>query len=347
MTESLSLGALAERVGGRVEGDAGRAIRDVAPLDLAGPEELSFLTNPRYRKLAESTAAGAVMVGPGTSLPGHDLLVVDEPYVALVEILGIFHPVAPRSPGVDPDARVDPSATLGDEVEIGPFAVVGSGVTLGDRVTVGTGCVVGARTVIGDDTVLMPRVVIYDDTRVGRRCRIHSGVVIGADGFGFATSGGTHHKIPQVGRVVIEDDVEIGANSAVDRATIGETVIGAGTKIDDLVMVAHGVRLGPGCLLVAQAGIAGSARVGSHVTLAGQSGLTGHVTIGDRCVVAAKTAVFEDLPAGSFVAGVPAIEHRRWKRAQALVKKLPELRAEIRRLRARLDDLEGVPAKED
>jgi UDP-3-O-[3-hydroxymyristoyl] glucosamine N-acyltransferase len=340
LARSLSLGELAERVGGSVVGDGSRTIRDVAPLDAAGPDDLSFLTNPRYRPLAEATRAGAVMVKPGTSLPGHDLLVVPEPYVSLVEILEIFHPPAERRSGVHADARVDPSAVVGTDVEVGPFAVVEAGARLGDRVSMGAGCVVGERCTIGDDTVLMPRVVLYPETSVGARCRIHSGVVLGGDGFGFATSGGTHHKIPQVGRVVIEDDVEIGANSAVDRATVGETVIGAGTKIDDLVMVGHGVRVGPGCLLVAQSGIAGSARVGSHVTLAGQAGLAGHVSVGDTCLVAAKTAVFEDLPAGSFVAGIPAIDNRRWKRAQSLVRRLPELRAEVRRLESRLADLE-------
>jgi UDP-3-O-[3-hydroxymyristoyl] glucosamine N-acyltransferase len=289
------------------------------------------------------------MVKPGTTLLGRDLLVVAEPYVALVEVLEIFHPPASRRPGVHTDARVDPSAVVGEDVEIGPFAVVEAGAKLGDRVSVHSGCVVGERCTIGDDTVLMPRVVLYPETSVGARCWIHSGVVLGGDGFGFATSDGVHHKIPQVGRVVIEDDVEIGANSAVDRATVGETVIGAGTKIDDLVMVAHGVRVGPGCLLVAQSGIAGSARVGSHVTLAGQAGLAGHVSIGDHSLVAAKTAVFDDVPAGSFVAGIPAIDNRRWKRAQSLVRRLPELRAEVRRLETRLTELErGLePSQED
>jgi UDP-3-O-[3-hydroxymyristoyl] glucosamine N-acyltransferase len=186
----------------------------------------------------------------------------------------------------------------------------------------------------------MPRVVLYRGTRVGARCRIHAGVVLGGDGFGFATSDGLHRKIPQVGRVVVEDDVEIGANSTVDRATLGETVIGAGTKIDDLVMVAHGVRIGPGCLLAAQAGIAGSTRVGAGVTFAGQSGVSGHLELGDRCVVAAKSAVLRDLPPGSFVSGIPAFDHRKWRRSQALFSRLPELRSEIRKLERRLESLE-------
>ena len=340
MAQGKRLGDLAERVGGRVVGDSDRRVHGVAPLESAGPEDLSLYTSPKYRAVAEASLAGAVLVGPGTVLPGRDLLEAAEPYVALAALLDLFHPAPPRRPGVHPDARVAESAHLGHEVEIGPYAVIGEAVTVGDRATVGAGTVVGDDSRIGEETLLHPRVVLYPRTEVGARCIIHAGVVLGGDGFGFATTGGRHHKIPQVGRVVVEDDVEIGANSAVDRATVGETVIGAGTKIDDLVMVAHGVRIGPGCLLVAQSGVAGSARVGSHVTLAGQSGLAGHVSVGDRSLVAAKTAVFEDKPAGSFVAGIPAIDNRRWKRAQSLVRRLPELRAEIRRLETRVADLE-------
>jgi UDP-3-O-[3-hydroxymyristoyl] glucosamine N-acyltransferase len=182
----------------------------------------------------------------------------------------------------------------------------------------------------------MPRVVLYPGTIVGARCRIHAGAVLGADGFGFATSSGVHRKMPQLGLVVVEDDVEIGANTTIDRGTLGETRIGRGTKIDDLVMVAHGVQIGPHGLLAAQTGISGSTRIGSHVTMAGQSGAAGHLTIGDHVVVAAKTAVFSDVADRSFVAGVPAVDHRAWKRSVALVKILPELRSRVRALEERL-----------
>jgi len=188
---------------------------------------------------------------------------------------------------------------------------------------------------------LMPRVVLYPGTCVGARCLIHAGAVLGGDGFGFATTAGTHRKVPQLGRVVVEDDVEIGANSTVDRGTLGETRIGRGTKIDNLVMVAHGVVIGPHGLLAAQAGVAGSTRIGSHVAIAGQSGAAGHLRIGDRVVVAAKTAVFTDLPEGSFVAGIPAVDHRAWKRSLVEVKSLPELRSRLRALEERLAVLEA------
>lgn len=340
MAQSFLLRELATRVGGRVVGAADRRIRGVATLEAAGPDELSFFTNIRYRRAAAESRAGAILVGSGISVPGHDLLEAPEPYVALAQILEVFHPPRPRRRGIHPDARVARSAQVGDGVSVGPFAVVEAGCTLGDGCSVAAGCVLGEGASLGPHTILMPRVVVYPGTRIGARCLIHAGATLGADGFGFATSQDRHRKIPQVGRVVIEDDVEIGANSAIDRATLGETVVGAGTKIDDLVMIAHNVRLGPGCLLAAQSGIAGSSRVGAHVTFAGQAGAAGHLEIGDDCIVAAKSAVLQDLPAGSFVSGIPATDHRRWKRAQAVAAKLPELRSEMRALRERLAALE-------
>ncbi len=335
MTTAYELGELAAKLGGEVRGDARRMIRGIATLDEAGPEELSFLTHRRYRAAAAATRAAAVLVGPGCILAGHDLWVVGEPYAALASVLELYHPAAPHRPWVSPDARIGESVELGRDVHVAPFAVVGDGTVLGDRVRVGAGSVLGAGCRVGDDSELHPRVVLYPQTQLGRRCVIHSGAVLGADGFGFATVSGRHRKVPQVGRVVLEDDVEIGANSAIDRAMLGETRIGAGTKVDDLVMIGHGVRLGAGSLLAGQAGIAGSARLGSGTVLAGQAGVAGHLTLGDGVVVAAKSAVFEDLPEKAFVAGVPAIDQRRWKRQQAALKRLPDLVREVRLLRAR------------
>ena len=341
MADDFRLGDLASRVGGRVAGDPERRIRGVATLEEAGPSDLAFLTNPKYRKGAEATRAGAILVAWGTLLPGRDLLEVPEPYLALAEILDLLYPPRERRPGVSPLAFVGEGAETGEDAEVGPFAVLGAGARIGRRTTVGAGAVLGEGAEVGDDTVIHPRAVLYPGTRVGSRCIIHAGVVLGADGFGFATSSGKHRKVPQLGRVVVEDDVEIGANSAVDRGMLGETVVGRGTKIDDLVMVAHGVRIGPDGLMAAQAGIAGSTRVGRGVTFAGQSGAAGHLSIGDGSVVAAKSAVFADLPDRSFVAGIPAVNHLTWKRAQALIRSLPELRARVLRLEARLTALDG------
>lgn len=341
MSTWFRLEDLARRVGGRVVGDPERAICGVSTLDGAGPHEIAFLTNPRYRAAAQHTRAAAVLVGPGATLPGHDLLEVAEPYLALAEILAAFHPPRPLRPGVSPDARVGRDVRLGEDVEVGPFAVLESGVAVGRQAVIGAGCVLGEGSAVGDGTILFPRVVLYPGTRVGARCLIHSGVVLGGDGFGFAASEGQHRKIPQVGRVVVEDDVEIGANSAVDRGAVGDTVIGHGTKIDDLVMVAHGVRVGPDCLLVGQSGVAGSATLGGRVILAGQAGVAGHLSVGEGTVVAAKSALFDDTPASSFVAGIPAIEHKTWKRAVTALRSLDKLRREVRELRRRLEGAEA------
>jgi UDP-3-O-[3-hydroxymyristoyl] glucosamine N-acyltransferase len=347
VTTPYRLQDLAQRVGGTVRGDPERVVRGIATLDEAGEDDLAFLTNPRYRAAAARTRAGAVLVGPGVDLAGRDLLEAAEPYVALARLLELLHPRVPPRPGVSEDARLGRDVQLGRDVHVGPFAVVGEGCSLGDRSVVGTGCVLGPGCQLGPDTELRPRVVLYPHTRVGTRCLVHSGVVLGGDGFGFATSAGEHRKIPQVGRVVVEDDVEIGANSAVDRAMLGDTRIGAGSKIDDLVMIAHGVRLGPRSLLAAQSGIAGSARLGANATLAGQAGVAGHLALGERVTIAAKSAVFEDLPDGSFVAGIPAADHRRWKRSQATIKKLPEMRRELQELRRRVAALERRLTGED
>ena len=347
MSTAYRLDDLAERVGGRVRGNAERSIRGLATLGEAGQDDLTFLTNPRYRSAADRTRAGAVLVGAGTELPGRDLLEVDEPYHALAQLLELFHPTVPPTPGVSPDARVAEDVRLGSDVRVESFVVIDSGCELGERVRVGAGSVLGEGCLLGSDTELRPRVVLYPGTRVGRRCLVHAGVVLGGDGFGFATADGRHVKVPQVGRVVVEDDVEIGANSAVDRAMLGETRIGEGSKIDDLVMIAHGVRLGPRALLAAQTGIAGSARLGARATLAGQTGVAGHLELGDDVTVAAKSAVLGNLADRSFVCGIPAIDHRRWRRSQALFKKLPELRRELRELRERIAVIERSLAGED
>jgi len=342
----VTLGELAALVSGEVRGDASRRVRGVASLESAGPEDLSFLTNARYRASVAASRAGVVLVGPGDEIPGRELLVAPEPYVAFARILAHLHPEPPPTPGVSASAAVAATARLGDGVAIAPFAVVEEGAALGDGVAVGAGADGGAGAVVGERSVLHPRVVLYAGTVVGARCILHAGTVLGGDGFGFATSSqGVHHKIPQRGRVVIEDDVEIGANTTIDRGTLGETRIGAGTKIDNLVMVGHGVEVGGGSLLVAQSGIAGSTRLGRHVTLAGQSGVAGHLRIGDRVVAAAKSAVFADVEAGRVVGGIPAVDLSTWKRVQAASRGLPGMRAELRALRARIEAIERERGK--
>lgn len=343
----FSLLQLAEKFGGEVAGDRERQIEGVATLEAAGPGDLAFFTNSRYLEKARNSAAGAILVREGTELPGKTLLVVEDPSTTLAELLELFHPVELPEAGVSDDAKVSDDVDIGAGVTIGPFAVIEAGCRIGDGARVGAGAFVGNGSQVGAGSVLMPGVVVYPGTVIGKACLIHSGVILGGDGFGFATRSGLHRKIPQVGRVVVEDQVEIGANSTVDRGALGDTRIGAGSKIDNLVMIAHGVTIGPSCLLAGQAGIAGSTRLGKGVTFAGQAGAAGHLTIGDGSVVAAKSAVFTDIPDGSFVAGVPAVDHREWKKSVVVQKRLPEMRAELKRLARKIRQLEQDRNQED
>ena len=332
------LAELAALVGGEVRGDGELAVEDIATLAAAGPRHLSFLTNARYREDAAASGAGAVLVGPGVELGGRTLLVARDPYHALAKLLALFHPAAAPTPGVHP------SAAIGEACEIAPSAHVGPLAVIGDRSRIAAGAVilplavVGAECRIGERSVLHSHAVLYDRTEVGRDCVIHAGVVLGSDGFGYATHQGEHVKVPQVGRVVIEDGVEIGANSTVDRAMLEETRIGAGSKIDNLVQVGHNVRLGRGCIVVSQVGIAGSTALGDYVVVAGQAGIGGHLRIGDGARVAAKSAVFKDVPAGTQVAGIPAAEAGKWRRQQALLQRLEELQRRVRALERRLGE---------
>jgi len=346
-TAPTALGRLAELVGGQVRGDADLLISGVAPLDRAGAGELSFLANPKYRAKLDGTAAAAVIVHP--SLDGaidRPLLLCSNPYLAFARILAHFHPGPQLPQGVQPGAAVDPSA------RISPAA------------TVSAGCVVGARVTIGAGSVLHPNVVIGDDAVVGEGCLLHAGVVIrercllgdrvivqpnaviGSDGFGFAPDGPRYAKIPQVGRVVIEDDVEIGACTCIDRGTLGDTRIARGTKIDNLVQIGHNTVVGEDCILVAQVGISGSTVIGRHCTFGGQSGSAGHLTVGDNVTIASRGGVSGNVAGGQVMAGFPLLPHRDWLKAAMTMTHLPEMRRELQQLRQRLQALETHVDKE-
>ncbi len=334
--EHRRLGDLAAAVGGSLEGDPGKPIRGVAPLERAGPEEISFLSSPRYLEQALKSRPGAILAAPGVELPGLDVVRVADPYLGMAKLLHVFHPAARFEPGVRPGAlvgtgaRIDPSAAVLDGARVGEKAKVGSGTVIHGGVSIGEGCTIGA------DCILYANVTLYPGTVLGDRVILHSGAVLGSDGFGFARDGESHFKIPQVGNVVVEDDVEIGANSTVDRGTFGSTVIGRGSKIDNLVQVAHNVVVGPRCILVAQSGIAGSTRLGKGVVIAGQSGAVGHITIGDGARIGAKSAVTHDLEPGAFVIGHPAVDAGVWKRAAAAFARLPEMLRRVSRLEREL-----------
>ncbi|MFY9825005.1 MAG: UDP-3-O-(3-hydroxymyristoyl)glucosamine N-acyltransferase [Thermoanaerobaculia bacterium] len=336
------LAELAELVGGRIEGDPERAVETIRILEEAGPADLSFLTSPRYRAQAIASRAGALLVGPplaDKAALGRDLLVVDDPGYALALLLARFHPALPgsrREPGVHPTAILEPGCEVDPTAHVGPYVVVGEGSRIGAGAALHAFVAVGRGCVVGEGAVLHPHAVLYDGTEVGAAAIVHAGVVLGADGFGYATHGGAHHKVPQLGRVVVEADVEIGANSTVDRATLGATRIGAGTKIDNLVQVGHNVQVGRHCILCGQAGIAGSARLGDGVVLAGQAGVAGHIQLGNRVQVAAKSAALASVEAGTAVAGVPAVELRKWRRQTVLISRLEEMSRRLRALERRL-----------
>jgi UDP-3-O-[3-hydroxymyristoyl] glucosamine N-acyltransferase len=327
-----TLGELAEAVGGVVRGNPERRVAAVRSLPAAGPDDLSFLTAGKYRDEARASRAGALLVGRDEAELPHDLLICADPAWALGELLRRFHPPADAPPGAHPTAVVAATAEVDPTASLGPHVVVGEGTRIAAGVVVHAGCVIGRRCSLGPGTLLYPRVVLYDDTEVGARVILHSGVVLGADGFGYAAHGGGITKVPQVGRVVVEDDVEIGANSTVDRATLEETRIGAHSKLDNLVQVGHNVRLGKGCILCGQAGIAGSTRLGDGVVVAGQSGVSGHIELGSGVQVAAKSAVLQSVPAGAKVAGIPAVSLSEWRRQSALLARLGEMFRRVRRL---------------
>jgi UDP-3-O-[3-hydroxymyristoyl] glucosamine N-acyltransferase len=332
---------LAEKLNCRLEGDGGIEIRAVRGLEDAGPEDLSFVAQARYLPRLEASAAAAVILGAGLPAVGRPTLRSSNPVLAFARALSLFHPPAPPIPGIHPstasapDTRVDPSAS------VGPFCVLGPGVMVGPGTVLVAHVCLGAGVRIGRDCRIHPQVTLRDGVVLGDRVTIHSGTVIGADGFGYARDGHRHVKIPQVGRVVIEDDVEVGANTTVDRATLGETRIGRGTKIDNLVQIAHNVRVGEDTLIVAQVGISGSSRIGSRVTLAGQVGIVDHVEIGDGVIVGAQSGVSKDVPPGSIVLGSPAIPHGEFKRQVAGTARLPFLKKALQALEERLTALEA------
>jgi len=333
------LSDLAKLVNGTVVGDGDRSITAVRPLESAGASDLSFLSNPQYLDVARASRAGALLVAKALEGWDGDFLIVENPYLALSRILELLHPDSDGKGGIHATAVVAESSEVEGSASIGPYSVIGEGCRIGAYVNLASHVVIGRDCEIGSDSVINPGVVLYDRTVVGERCILHAGVVVGSDGFGYAQDDGRHAKLKHLGRVVIEDDVEIGANSTIDRALLDETRIGAGSKIDNLVQVAHNVRLGKGCLLISQSGIAGSSRLGDGVILAGQAGVSGHKVLGDGVQVAAKSAVFKSVEAGRKVAGIPATDAGAWRRQQAIAAKLVEIRKRLINLEKRLDRL--------
>jgi UDP-3-O-[3-hydroxymyristoyl] glucosamine N-acyltransferase len=332
---------LAQELGADLVGDPAAEIRSVNTLDRAGPGEVAFLSNAKYRPLLETTRAAAVIVRPEDRAQGPCLLLTPNPYLAFARAVTLLQPEHRPPPGVEAGCHVHPTAELESRVT----AMAGSYLDEGARIGAGTvlypGAYVGRGARVGRDCVLYANVTVREGCVLGDRVVLQPGVVVGSDGYGYARDGHRHVKIPQIGIAVIEDDVEVGAGTTIDRAALGETRIGRGTKIDNLVQIGHNVTLGEDCLVVAQVGVSGSTQIGDRVILAGQVGVVGHIKIGDGCVVAARSGVPSDLPPGAVVSGSPARDHAEWLKTQAVVRRLPKLRQQIQQLEKRLNELES------
>lgn len=336
-----SVGEIAELVGGTVIGDGETRIGGVNGIEEAGPGDLTFMRNARYRPLLETTRASAVLVLPDIAESDKTLIQVPNPDVAFGQVLQAFWVEEKAHPtGIHPTAVIGKDVKLGRHVALDAYVVLADECEVGDGAVLYAGVYVGRSAKIGLGTVVYPNVAILDRVTVGARCILHSGVVLGADGFGFVPVEGAWQKIPQVGTVVIGDDVEIGANSAVDRATFGETMIGRGTKIDNLVQIGHNVAIGEHCVVAGKAGFAGSAVVRDHVMIGARAGVGGHIEVGDGVQIGALSGVTKSIPPGRVVSGFPAIDHNRDKRIQASQRRLPEALRRLSAVEQRLAEVE-------
>jgi UDP-3-O-[3-hydroxymyristoyl] glucosamine N-acyltransferase len=338
---TFTLGELARIAGGRLTGDGSTTITGVAGIRDAQPGEITFLANPKYSEFVSTTRASA-LIGPNGFPCAVPTIEMDDPYIGFLKVLSVFaearkveYPV-----GIHGTAVIDSGAQVGEGASIGPYCQICRGARVGRNSTVLLGSYVGEGAVLGENCLVYPNVVIREGSKLGNRVTLHAGVVVGSDGFGFARDGEIIRKIPQIGNVIIEDDVEIGANTTVDRATVGVTRICSGTKIDNLVMIAHNVVVGRNSMLAAQVGISGSTEVGEGVIMAGQAGCVGHIRIGNRVIVGAQSGVSKSVPDDTTVFGYPAREHKEAKKLSALTRRLPDMHEKIKQLEERIHELE-------
>lgn len=327
---SITVSDVARHVGGEVVGDGAALLRGVAPADKARPGDLTFADTETYLRAAECGEATAILAAKDATSSAKVLIRVANVRVAMARVLPLFLPPEPPVPGVHPLAAVHPTASVHPTAEIGAHCVIGASVVIGARSVLMGGNHIGAGSTLGEEVRLYPNVVVYPRTQIGNRVLVHAGTVLGSDGYGYVLDAGAHRKVLQLGTLIIQDDVEIGSNASIDRGALGPTVIGKGTKIDNLVHVAHNVTLGRHCLIMGQVGFAGSTRLGDYCVVASQSGIAGHLSLGDQSMVGAKSGVMRDVPAKGVVLGIPAQPDRQTKRQWVAMQQLPEM---IRRLR--------------
>jgi UDP-3-O-[3-hydroxymyristoyl] glucosamine N-acyltransferase len=327
-----TLEQLAQHVNGKVKGNAEIRISSVATLDSATSSDISFLSNPKYAKAIATTKAGAVIVGKDVDCPA-SLLIAEDPYYAFMQIVVLLYGHRQhKKTGISKKASISETASIGEGCHIYDFATISDNAVIGKNTVIYPGVFVGPDVKIGDNCILYPNATIYDGCTLGNNVIINSNVAIGKDGYGYATHKGKHHKIPQIGKVIIEDDVEIGSNCCIQRGAIEDTIIGTGCKFGDLINIGHGTKIGPYCLLVSQIGVAGSTTIGHHCVIAGQVGIVGHIKIGNCVTIAAQAGVINDIPDGQSVAGTPAISALNAKRAYSIIEDLPEMKKAISRL---------------
>jgi UDP-3-O-[3-hydroxymyristoyl] glucosamine N-acyltransferase len=335
--QERTLSELAEYVGGRVCGDSHVIIKSASTLGRADEGDISFLTNRKYEKQLRSTKASAVIVGKEAPTATVPLLIADDPYYAFMQIMVLLHGHRKhKKVGVSTRASISDSAKIGADCHIHDFAAIADGARIRDGCIIYPGVYIGQDVHIGSDSIIYPNVTIYDGSRIGHRVIINANSTIGEDGFGYATHKGVHHKIPQTGIVIIEDDVEIGACCGIERGTLSDTVIGQGSKLGDLVTIGHGTRIGAHCLLVAQVGVAGSTNIGHHCTVGGQVGIVGHINIGNHVTIAAQAGVINNVADNKVVLGAPAIDANLGRRAYSMIQYLPEMRQSIRDLQSKV-----------
>ena len=336
-----TLAELAGYVEGQIRGDGNIVIKSASTLGRAGEGDISFLANNRYEKELATTKASAVIVGKDIVTTGAvPLLVCEDPYYAFMQIMVTLHGHRKhKKVGISSKAEISDSAKVGVDCHIHPFVIIDDNTKVGNGTIIYPSCYIGRDVEIGNDCILYANVVIYDGCRLGKRVMVNANSVIGEDGFGYASHKGVHHKIPQIGNVVIEDDVEIGACCGVERGTLGDTVIGQDSKLGDLVTIGHGSRIGPHCLLVAQVGIAGSTNLGHHCVVGGQVGIVGHINIGNNVMIAAQAGVINSVGDNKTILGAPAIDAGVGKRAYSMIQYLPDMRQSIKELKEKVQEL--------